>query len=174
MPEAAYAATEDQRLAAVRRVGLLGNRCSVGRGSGHGRADPSDPGHASHPVWPTLDSVNLQHRLRDWCRERPHRRAAETCRSGSISRQIQRTKSGRTAYGRPRRPQASPPSGRTAEEGSRVLRPRFRSSSTKRPSRETLPRATFTVLPDVAHVPMLDDPGLVARTILAVTGAAKG
>ena len=40
--------------------------------------------------------------------------------------------------------------------------------------RETLPRATFTVLPDVAHVPMLDDPGLVAHTILAVTGAAKG
>jgi pimeloyl-ACP methyl ester carboxylesterase len=39
--------------------------------------------------------------------------------------------------------------------------------------RESLPRATFTVLPDVAHVPMLDDPGLVARTILAVTGAAK-
>jgi pimeloyl-ACP methyl ester carboxylesterase len=35
------------------------------------------------------------------------------------------------------------------------------------------PRATFTVLPDVAHVPMLDDPELVARTILAVTGAAK-
>jgi hypothetical protein len=26
-------------------------------------------------------------------------------------------------------------------------------------------------LPDVGHVPMLDDPELVARTILAVTGA---
>jgi pimeloyl-ACP methyl ester carboxylesterase len=39
--------------------------------------------------------------------------------------------------------------------------------------RETLPKAIFIVLPDVAHVPMLDDPELVARTILAVTGAAK-
>ncbi|MDH6247038.1 alpha/beta hydrolase [Mycobacterium sp. OTB74] len=37
--------------------------------------------------------------------------------------------------------------------------------------RETLPGATFTVLPDVAHVPMLDHPESVARTILAVTGA---
>ena len=27
-------------------------------------------------------------------------------------------------------------------------------------------------LPDVAHVPMLDDPELVARTILAATGVA--
>jgi hypothetical protein len=34
--------------------------------------------------------------------------------------------------------------------------------------RERLPRATFTVLPDVA---MLDDPELVASTTLAVTGA---
>ena len=41
------------------------------------------------------------------------------------------------------------------------------------PVREALPRAIFTVLPEVAHVPMLDDPGLVARTILAVTGAAR-
>jgi pimeloyl-ACP methyl ester carboxylesterase len=40
--------------------------------------------------------------------------------------------------------------------------------------RKTLPQAVFTVLPDVAHSPMLDDPGLVARTILAATGAAKG
>ena len=40
-------------------------------------------------------------------------------------------------------------------------------------ARERLPRATFTALPDVAHVPMLEDPELVARTILAVTGAAK-
>jgi pimeloyl-ACP methyl ester carboxylesterase len=39
--------------------------------------------------------------------------------------------------------------------------------------REALPGAIFTVLPDVAHVPMLDDPELVARTILTVTGAAK-
>ena len=34
------------------------------------------------------------------------------------------------------------------------------------------PRA-FAVVPDIGHVPMLDDPKLVARTILAVTGAAK-
>ena len=40
-------------------------------------------------------------------------------------------------------------------------------------ARERLPRATFTILPDVGHVPMFDDPKLVARTILAVTGAAK-
>ena len=40
-------------------------------------------------------------------------------------------------------------------------------------ARERLPQATFTVLPDVGHAPMLDDPELVARTILAVTGAAK-
>jgi pimeloyl-ACP methyl ester carboxylesterase len=38
--------------------------------------------------------------------------------------------------------------------------------------RERLPRATFTVLPDVGHVVMLDNPELVAGTILAVTGAA--
>ncbi len=38
-------------------------------------------------------------------------------------------------------------------------------------ARERLPQATFEVLPDVGHVPMLDDPELVARTILAVTGA---
>jgi pimeloyl-ACP methyl ester carboxylesterase len=37
-------------------------------------------------------------------------------------------------------------------------------------ARERLPRATFEVLPDAGHVPMLDDPELVARTILAVTG----
>jgi pimeloyl-ACP methyl ester carboxylesterase len=37
--------------------------------------------------------------------------------------------------------------------------------------RERLPRATFTVLPDVGHMAMLDDPELVASTILAVTGA---
>jgi pimeloyl-ACP methyl ester carboxylesterase len=39
--------------------------------------------------------------------------------------------------------------------------------------RERLPQATFEILPDVAHVPMLDDPELVARTILAATGAAN-
>ncbi len=41
-----------------------------------------------------------------------------------------------------------------------------------RVARDRLPQATFEVLPDVNHVPMMDDPGLVARTILAVTGAA--
>ena len=39
-------------------------------------------------------------------------------------------------------------------------------------AKERLPGATFTILPGVGHVPMLDDPELVARTILAVTGAA--
>lgn len=38
-------------------------------------------------------------------------------------------------------------------------------------ARERLPGATFEVLPDVGHAPMVDDPGLVARTILRVTGA---
>ena len=38
-------------------------------------------------------------------------------------------------------------------------------------ARERLPQATFEILPDVGHVPMIDDPELVARTILAVTGA---
>jgi len=38
-------------------------------------------------------------------------------------------------------------------------------------ARERLPSAGFEVLPDVDHVPMFDDPELVARTILAVTGA---
>jgi pimeloyl-ACP methyl ester carboxylesterase len=33
-------------------------------------------------------------------------------------------------------------------------------------ARERLPGAAFEILPDVDHVPMLDDPGLVARTIL--------
>jgi pimeloyl-ACP methyl ester carboxylesterase len=36
---------------------------------------------------------------------------------------------------------------------------------------ERLPGATFEILSDVDHVPMFDDPELVARTILAVTGA---
>jgi len=35
-----------------------------------------------------------------------------------------------------------------------------------------LPQATFEILPDVGHDPMMDDPSLVARTILACTGAA--
>lgn len=38
-------------------------------------------------------------------------------------------------------------------------------------AREHLPQATFKLLPDVNHVPMIDDPDLVARTILTVTGA---
>jgi pimeloyl-ACP methyl ester carboxylesterase len=38
-------------------------------------------------------------------------------------------------------------------------------------ARERLPQATFKLLPDVNHVPMIDDPDLVARTILTVTGA---
>jgi pimeloyl-ACP methyl ester carboxylesterase len=38
---------------------------------------------------------------------------------------------------------------------------------------ERLPQATFEVLAGVGHEPMIDDPGLVARTILALTGAAK-
>lgn len=36
---------------------------------------------------------------------------------------------------------------------------------------ELLPQASFKTLPGVGHVPMIDDPDLVARTILAVTGA---
>jgi pimeloyl-ACP methyl ester carboxylesterase len=39
--------------------------------------------------------------------------------------------------------------------------------------KERLPGAVFTILLGVGHVPMLDDPELVARTILAVTSAAK-
>lgn len=39
--------------------------------------------------------------------------------------------------------------------------------------KERLPGAVFTILPGVGHVPMLDDPELVARTILAAAGAAK-
>jgi pimeloyl-ACP methyl ester carboxylesterase len=38
-------------------------------------------------------------------------------------------------------------------------------------ARERLPRAKFEILPDVDHAPMFDDPALVARTILTVTGA---
>ncbi len=36
-------------------------------------------------------------------------------------------------------------------------------------ARERLPEATFTTLPGVGHDPMIDDPALVARTILSVT-----
>lgn len=39
-------------------------------------------------------------------------------------------------------------------------------------ARERLPQATFIILEDVGHDPMMDDPALVARTILACTGAA--
>jgi pimeloyl-ACP methyl ester carboxylesterase len=38
-------------------------------------------------------------------------------------------------------------------------------------ARERLPEATFKTLPDVGHDPMMDDPELVARTILSVTTA---
>jgi len=38
---------------------------------------------------------------------------------------------------------------------------------------ERLPLATFQVLDGVGHVPMIDDPRLVAETILAVTGAER-
>jgi pimeloyl-ACP methyl ester carboxylesterase len=40
-------------------------------------------------------------------------------------------------------------------------------------ARDRLPRATFTILPGLGHTPTIDDPELVARTILAVTEAAK-
>ncbi|MBE1547771.1 pimeloyl-ACP methyl ester carboxylesterase [Mycobacterium sp. OAS707] len=39
-------------------------------------------------------------------------------------------------------------------------------------ARERLPQATFIILENVGHDPMMDDPALVARTILACTGAA--
>jgi pimeloyl-ACP methyl ester carboxylesterase len=38
---------------------------------------------------------------------------------------------------------------------------------------ERLPQATFKVLAGVGHVPMIDDPALVAHTVLVATGAAK-
>ena len=41
-----------------------------------------------------------------------------------------------------------------------------------RMARELVPGASWMVLPGVGHNPMIDDPGLVARTILAVTGVA--
>jgi pimeloyl-ACP methyl ester carboxylesterase len=39
-------------------------------------------------------------------------------------------------------------------------------------ARERLPGATWVLVPGVGHVPMIDDPDLVARTIMAVTGVA--
>ncbi|OBK16821.1 hydrolase [Mycobacterium asiaticum] len=39
-------------------------------------------------------------------------------------------------------------------------------------ARQRLPQATYVLLPDVGHVPMIDNPRLVADTILKVTGAA--
>ena len=40
-------------------------------------------------------------------------------------------------------------------------------------ARNRLPQATFEILPDVGHDPMMDDPSLIARTILKCTGAAN-
>lgn len=40
-------------------------------------------------------------------------------------------------------------------------------------ARDRIPGATFTILPGLGHTPTIDDPELVASTILAVTGAAK-
>jgi pimeloyl-ACP methyl ester carboxylesterase len=42
-----------------------------------------------------------------------------------------------------------------------------------RRAREVVPGAEFVVLDDVGHVPMLDDPRLVAATILGLTGAVS-
>jgi pimeloyl-ACP methyl ester carboxylesterase len=49
----------------------------------------------------------------------------------------------------------------------------FPSDPYMRRAREMVPGAKFVVLDDVGHVPMLDDPRLVAETILGVTGAAS-
>jgi len=39
-------------------------------------------------------------------------------------------------------------------------------------ARKRLPGATWVLLPGVGHLPMIDDPELVARTIVAVTVVA--
>jgi pimeloyl-ACP methyl ester carboxylesterase len=39
-------------------------------------------------------------------------------------------------------------------------------------ARERLPGATWVLLPGVGHLPMVDDPDLVARTIMTATGVA--
>ena len=39
---------------------------------------------------------------------------------------------------------------------------------------DLIPQASVTVLPNVGHVPMVDDPALVAHTILSRTGALEG
>lgn len=39
---------------------------------------------------------------------------------------------------------------------------------------QLVPHAQVTTLADVGHVPMYDDPGLVVRTVLEVTGSADG
>ena len=39
-------------------------------------------------------------------------------------------------------------------------------------ARKRLPGATWVLLPGVGHLAMVDDPGLVARTIVAVTSVA--
>lgn len=41
-----------------------------------------------------------------------------------------------------------------------------------RAARERLPGAEWVLLPEVGHIPMIDDPDLVVRTILAVTNVA--
>ncbi|WP_232001052.1 alpha/beta fold hydrolase [Mycobacterium sp. 1165178.9] len=40
-------------------------------------------------------------------------------------------------------------------------------------ARDRLPRATFIILPGLPHTPTIDDPELVASTIMAVTCATK-
>lgn len=40
-------------------------------------------------------------------------------------------------------------------------------------ARDRIPQATFTVLARVGHVPMIDDPALVADTIIGTIGAAR-
>jgi pimeloyl-ACP methyl ester carboxylesterase len=40
-----------------------------------------------------------------------------------------------------------------------------------RPMRELIPGAQFSMLPGVGHLPMYDDPRLVARTILELTSS---